>query len=149
MREPCVVFAVFPTYCTTYCTTYFIYLSCALPSPGCPANICSPNQKKRGRSGSKKYQSQAVRLVEETIKWMIERRMCEYGDESEWRTRSGLEPLPPRPTVKAPGRGGENAAATTGGSRGAPVSSAGIKGIGCSSGDSSEVINLLSDSDDD
>lgn len=81
---------------------------------------------------------------------MIERRMCEYGDESEWRTRSGLEPLPPRPTVEATGGGGaEKAAATVGGSRGAPVSSAGIKGIGCSGGDSSEVINLLSDSDDD
>lgn len=59
------------------------------------------------------------------IEWMVERRMCEYGDESEWRKRSGLEPLPPpkAPTSVAP-----------------PVNGGG-------GGGSSEVISLLSDSE--
>lgn len=88
--------------------------------------------------------------MEETIKWMIEHRMLDYGDECEWRTRSGLEHLPRLGPDKAPGGdGAEKAGATTGESERTPIPSAGGNGIGCQLGDSSEVIDLLSDSDDD
>lgn len=34
-------------------------------------------------------------FLKEMIKRAIEKRLCDYSDESEWRRRSGLEPLPP------------------------------------------------------
>lgn len=83
--------------------------------------------------------------MQDTIEWMIERRMCDYGDESEWRRRSGLEPLPaPKPPVAVtPAAGG-------GGGSASPIAIGGREGLsdGLYGGGSSEVINLLSDSDD-
>ena len=73
--------------------------------------------------------------------------MCDYSDESEWRKRSGLEPLPkamPAPTL-APSIG--SPAPSLGSPNGGVVDCA--TPVGGREGMSDEVINLLSDSDDD
>lgn len=46
-------------------------------------------------AGPETYQSQAIMFLKEMIKRAIEKRLCDYNDETEWRRRSGLEPLPP------------------------------------------------------
>lgn len=75
------------------------------------------------------------------IEWMIERRMCEYGDESEWRRRSGLQPLPPQKVTQPAAAPQEKK-----GRPNAPIPIGnGSAGLG---GASSEVIDLLSDSDE-
>lgn len=75
------------------------------------------------------------------IEWMIERRMCEYGDESEWRRRSGLQPLPPQKVTQPAAAPQEKKSRPN-----APIPIGnGSAGLG---GASSEVIDLLSDSDE-
>eukprot|EP00904_Undaria_pinnatifida_P001453 jgi/Undpi1/11308/HiC_scaffold_30.g13606.m1 len=114
---------------------------------------------KRGRKdpdvgSSKKYQSQAVRLVQDMIEWMINRRMCEYGDESEWRKRSGLQPLPPqKQTAQAAAPAANNKKGRPQAEAQAPIPIGNAGGGGGGGGDifggtSSEVIDLLSDSDE-
>lgn len=111
------------------------------------------HRRKRGASGvpvgsSRKYQSQAVGLVQDMIEWLIDKRMVDYDDESEWRRRSDLEPLPP---PKTPGGSGLKPVGVFGGSAG--VRSPPPQGIfsagGGSAGGAADVINLLSDSMDD
>lgn len=80
--------------------------------------------------------------MQDMIEWMIERRMCEYGDESEWRKRSGLQPLPPQ---KVP----QSAAPPPEKKKGRPQAPIPIgNGSAGFGGASSEVIDLLSDSDE-
>lgn len=123
-----------------------VELSLALSAP----TMRCPYSNKRGRSNdtnggnsAKKYQSQAVSLVQNTIEWIIERRLCDYDDETEWRRRKGLEPLPaPKvPKSTAPVKGGNGYAPRMAFSR------KDRKADPAYGGASSEVIDLLSDSD--
>lgn len=104
-----------------------------------------------------KLKPQCVGLVEDTVKWMIESRMFDYGDETQWRERAHLPPLPPIPEPSdvqtPPGIHGNS-----NDSGGAPGSVVGVGGDsrkrantsrGSSFSAASEVINLMSDSDDD
>ena len=108
------------------------------------------HRRKREASGvpvgaSRKYQSQAVGLVQDMIEWLVDKRMVEYDDESEWRRRSGLEPLPPPP--KTSGGGGSKPAGAFGGSAGLrSPPPRGIFSAGSGGGGAADVINLLSDS---
>eukprot|EP00903_Cladosiphon_okamuranus_P009350 g8916.t1 len=106
--------------------------------------------RKREASGVPvgKYQSQAVGLVQDMIEWLIDKRMVDYDDESEWRKRSGLEPLPPPP--KGSGASDSKPAGVFGGSTGvrSPPPPRGIFSAG-GGGGAADVINLLSDSMED
>lgn len=83
--------------------------------------------------------------MQDMIEWMIERRMCEYGDESEWRKRSGLQPLPPQKVAQSAAA----AAAPQEKKKNRPQAPIPIgNGSAGFGGASSEVIDLLSDSDD-
>lgn len=88
------------------------------------------------------------------IEWMINRRMCEYGDESEWRKRSGLQPLPPqKQTAQAAAPAANNKKGRPQAEAQAPIPIGNAGGGGGGGGDifggtSSEVIDLLSDSDE-
>lgn len=92
---------------------------------------------------SRKYQSQAVGLVQDMIEWLIDKRMVDYDDESEWRRRSGLEPLPPLPKSRS------KPAGAFGGSAGVRPPPRGVFSAGGGGGGAADVINLLSDSMED
>lgn len=66
--------------------------------------------------------------------------MCDYSDESEWRRRSGLDPLPKlaSATTSTPSTGSSGSGGQVGG---CPYT--------LGSDETSEVINLLSDSEGD
>lgn len=107
--------------------------------------LAFPSGNKRARNDTaNKYQSQAVGLVKDTIQWMIERRMCDYGDESEWRKRSGLEPLPKVSHPEAPATPAEGGGGGGGSRSPIPLSGERKGGLDEASG---EVISLLSDDD--
>ncbi|CAN0483638.1 unnamed protein product, partial [Ectocarpus sp. 8 AP-2014] len=120
---------------------------------------------------NKRYQSQAVGLVREVIEWLIEKRMVKYDDETEWRKRSGLEPLPPPKPAAGSGSGGGGASGggggggggggvgggrtpglpvpfgnTTGGAAAARSAHGAIFSGGNMGGGAADVIDLLSDS---
>lgn len=113
---------------------------------------------------NKVYQSQAVGLVKEMIEWLIEKRMVKYDDETEWRRRSGLEPLPPPKPAAGSGSGGGGGASGGegevggGGKPGVPLSFGNTGGAAMRSahrgifsggnigGGAADVIELLSDS---
>lgn len=84
---------------------------------------------------------------------MVDHRMCDYDDETEWRKRSGLEPLPTqkKSVAAAPKTEGGRSTPGTGGRAASPITIGRPQGGGSGSPDgvSSEVINLLSDSDGD
>ncbi|CAM9172905.1 unnamed protein product [Pylaiella littoralis] len=95
---------------------------------------------------SHKYQSQAVGLVQDMIEWLIDKRMVDYDDETEWRKRSGLEPLPPPKGASggAPKPGPPLPFGGVGGARG-PTRGIFSTGNG-SGGGAADLINLCSDS---
>lgn len=118
--------------------------------PRAPARAHAKRRRKREASGvpvgaSKKYQSQAVGLVQDMIEWLIDKRMVDYDDESEWRRRSGLEPLPP-PKGSAAAAGGSSRGGAPYGGAASRTSHRGIFSAGSGSGGAADVINLLSDS---
>ncbi|CAM9700858.1 unnamed protein product [Ectocarpus sp. 13 AM-2016] len=151
--------------------------SCQNKCPTCMTSISSSTRKKilqagrkRGASGmpvgaNKRYQSQAVGLVQEVIEWLIEKRMVKYDDETEWRKRSGLEPLPPPKPAAGSGSGGGGASGgggggvgggrksglpvpfgNTGGAAGTRSAHGAIFSGGNMGGGAADVIDLLSDS---
>lgn len=109
------------------------------------------HRRKRNASGvpvgsSNKYQSQAVGLVQDMIEWLIDKRMVDYDDETEWRKRTGLEPLPP-PKGASSGAARPGPPLPFGGGSGARGGHRGIFSAGSGSGGgATDVINLLSDS---
>lgn len=103
------------------------------------------------RSKKPKLKPQAVGLVEETVKWMVESRMFDYGDETQWRERANLPPLSP-PSHEVDSHGSSNDAG--------PGENSGVgthdhmrkrpnQATSSAYAAASEVINLMSDSDDD
>lgn len=107
-----------------------------------------------------KLTSQAVSVVDEVVKWVIESRMCEYGDETQWRSRAHLEALPPpsaskhtlpqaAPPVQTETSQGARAGGGEAGSRLPFNGVSGNQSVASAYSNSSEVINLMSDSDDD
>eukprot|EP00752_Nemacystus_decipiens_P016472 g14725.t1 len=133
--------------------------ACSNKCPVCTTDISYGRRSEILRAGRKReasgvpvgssgrYQSQAVGLVQDMIEWLIDKRMVDYDDESEWRRRSGLEPLPP-PAKTPSGGSGSRPAGSFG--AGAGVRSAPPRGIfsagGGSGGGAADVIDLLSDS---
>ncbi|CAM9297734.1 unnamed protein product [Scytosiphon promiscuus] len=158
-----------------------------LENPGCTNKcpVCNTSISKKRREqilsagrkrqasgvpvGSKNYQSQAVGLVKDMIEWLLDRRMVEYDDETEWRRRSGLEPLPPPkrsssgsggasggrsgPPLPFGGGGGSSSGSGGGGGGGGGGSGSsgrrahrGLFSAASGGGGAADVINLLSDS---
>lgn len=93
--------------------------------------------------------------MEDTLKWMIESRMFDYGDETQWRERAHLRPLPP-PVGPEDVLGGADGISNSMGTGDAPgvtmiadARKRGASSVGPPFSAVSEVINLMSDSDDD